>query len=341
MSRILTVLFLIYALLLASCSKEEPLARRTQILMGTLVEIAIKQSDAQKSKQAIDLAFDEIKRIEGLLSSHLPDSEISRLNKSAGEAWQELSPETIEILKRALHWSDWSQGSFDITVGPVVDLWKFDTPKANIPSTEQIDDALKLINYKDLQIKGNKAKLNRKGMAVELGAIAKGYAVDRAIQILKEAGISDAFINAGGDLKSIGMRSPEVPWKIGLQHPRYPEKMIGAFSLTNGAIATSGDYQKYFIREGKRYHHILNPKTGHPAKENDIVSTTVMADSVMDADALATALFVLGPKAFENIKSLENTEAMVILKTGKTFFTPGFEAQPGFIYRGFEPGMLG
>ncbi len=309
--------------------------------MGTLVEIAVKQSDAEKSKHAVDLAFDEIKRVENLFSSYLPDSEISRLNRSAGEGWEKLSAETIGVLQRAKHWSEWSSGAFDITVGPALALWKFDTAQTPLPSSKQSDSAVSLIHYKDLQIKANQARLARKGMSVQLGAIAKGYAVDRAVKILQEEGIADAFINAGGDLKSIGMKSPNQPWKIGLQHPRYPEKMIGAFSLSKRAIATSGDYQKYFIQEGERYHHILNPKTGRPAKESGVVSATVLADSVMDADALATALFVMGPQALEQIRLLENVEAMVILKTGKTYFTPGFQAQPGFIYRGFEPGMIG
>ncbi|PIR00441.1 MAG: hypothetical protein COV66_06860 [Nitrospinae bacterium CG11_big_fil_rev_8_21_14_0_20_45_15] len=329
------------AVLLISCSQEEPLARRTQILMGTLVEIALKQSDAEKSRHAVDLAFDEIKRIENLFSSYLPDSEISRLNRNAGEGWETLSSETIEVLKRAQYWSEWSQGAFDITVGPAVALWKFDDDQPTLPSSEQIDLAVGLINYRDIQIKEGQARLARKGMSVQLGAIGKGYAVDRAIKILQEEGISDAFINAGGDLKSIGMRSPEVAWKIGLQHPRYPDKMIGAFSLSKRAIATSGDYQKYFIQGGQRYHHILNPKTGRPAEESGVISATVLANSVMDADALATALFVMGPQALEKIRLLDNTEAMVILKSGKTFFTPGFQTQPGFIYRGFEPGMIG
>jgi FAD:protein FMN transferase len=327
--------------LLTSCSQEEPLARRTQILMGTLVEIALKQSDAEKSRHAVDLAFDEIKRIENLFSSYLPDSDISRLNRSAGEGWETLSSETIEVLKRAQYWSEWSQGAFDITVGPAVALWKFDEAQPTLPSSEQIDLAVGLIDYRDIQIKESQARLARKGMSVQLGAIGKGYAVDRAIKILQEEGISDAFVNAGGDLKSIGMRSPEVAWKIGLQHPRYPDKMIGAFSLSKRAIATSGDYQKYFIQGGHRYHHILNPKTGRPAEESGVISATVLANSVMDADAIATALFIMGPQALEKIRLIDNTEAMVILKTGKTFFTPGFQTQPGFIYRGFEPGMIG
>jgi len=340
MNRFIQILIL-STVLLVSCSQEEPLARRTQILMGTLVEIALKQSDAEKSRQAVDLAFDEIKRIENLFSSYLPDSEISRLNRNAGDGWETLSPETIEVLKRAQFWSEWSQGAFDITVGPAVSLWKFDEAEIILPKSEEIESALNLIRYKDLQIQGNQARLARKGMSVQLGAIGKGYAVDRAIKILQDEGISDAFINAGGDLKSIGMRSPKVPWRIGLQHPRYPDKMIGAFSLSRRAIATSGDYQKYFIQEGQRYHHILNPKTGRPADENGVISATVLANSVMDADALATALFIMGPQALEQIRLIENTEAMVILKTGKTFFTPGFQTQPGFIYRGFEPGMIG
>lgn len=333
-------LFLLLTFLSACGDGNGDLHRRTQILMGTLVEIIISERTPEQSNDASSKAFDEMQRIENLFSSHLPDSEISRINQNAGGDWVAISKETQEVLKRALYWSQKSEGAFDPTIGAAAALWNLEEIPKALPSPGTLEEAASLIDYRKLELKDGKARLTAKGMSLHLGAIGKGYAVDRAIEALKEAGVEAALVNAGGDLAVFGKRKGQ-PWRIGLQHPRHPEKMIAALSLENQSMATSGDYQKYFMFEGKRYHHILNPKTGSPATEASIVSATVITKSVMDADALATALFVMGPqKGIELANALDSAEAMIITEGGTTFFSENFKYQPDFIYRGFEAGNV-
>jgi FAD:protein FMN transferase len=171
-------------------------------------------------------------------------------------------------------------------------------------------------------------------MSLHLGAIAKGYAVDKAMDVLINLQIRHALINAGGDLKTLGSREDGKPWNIGLQHPRKPEQLIASFALSNKAVATSGDYQRYLMVDSTRYHHILNPASGMPAR--GMISTTILADNVMDADALATAVFVLGPEnGIELVDSLDGIEAMLVSDSGAILFSKNFQSQPGFVLQGF------
>lgn len=325
--------YLLAALLtLLACScKQAPqdIQKRTQVVMGTLAEISVRESDREKARIAIDSAFAEMRRIENLMSAHIADSEVSRLNKSAGEDFMPVSPEMAEVIRVAIRVGDLSQGAFDITIGPVVNLWKFDDEHPSIPAVDVLKKAVELVNYKDMEIKEGKIRLTRAGMQLHLGAIAKGYGVDRAIGVLRKSGIRDAIVNAGGDLMATGTRNVEKLWVIGIQHPRKPENIIASFAVKDRAVATSGDYQKYFIRDNIRYHHIFNPADGTPA--SGVTSVTIAANTAMEADALATAVFVLGAeKGLRLIESLENTEAMIVSEDGSTRFSKGFKTQPGF-----------
>ena len=322
-------------ILLASCNSEESkLVRRTQFIMGTLVEITLSEDDSEKNQQAIDHAFDEMARLESLMSTHLPDSEISKLNEQAGKGYTRLSPEVLHVIQSAIDWSQQTGGAFDISIGPVVKLWRFEDEKPTVPSPALIQQALQAVDYKNIQIDDVMVRLNNPGMALHLGAIAKGYAVDQAMAVLKNNGIQNAMINAGGDLTVIGTRELNKPWKIGLQHPRKPEKIIASFNLAEGSVATSGDYQRYFIHDKKRYHHILNPDNGKPAR--GLISATVIAAKTMDADALATGIFIMGAeKGMELIESLEGAEAMLILESGETLLSKNLQSESSFKLKGF------
>ncbi|GJL78009.1 MAG: FAD:protein FMN transferase [Nitrospinaceae bacterium] len=300
--------------------------------MGTLVEISVREPDADKAQRAVDQAFDEMQRLEKLMSTHLADSEISRLNANAGEAeFIPVSQEVLEVIQRAIYWSNKTSGALDISVGPASRLWHFDNENPSLPDAERLAQAVPLINFHDIEIKASRVRLKQSGMSLHLGAIAKGFAVDRAIAVLKNLKIQHALINAGGDLKTLGNRDDGKPWRIGLQHPRQPEKMIASFALSGKAVATSGDYQKYFMLEGTRYHHILDPKSGMPAR--GMISATIVTDSVMDADALATAVFVLGPeKGMILVDSLNEVEAMLVLESGTVLFSKNFQSQSGFTF---------
>ncbi|MBT3924025.1 MAG: FAD:protein FMN transferase [Nitrospina sp.] len=279
--------------------------------MGTLVNISIYEKDNDLAQRATQKAFNEIERMEKLMSTHFPNSEISKINASAGFQPVPVSPEVLEVIGRALYWSEKTNGALDISIGPVQELWAFDGDQPSLPDKNSIEQKLSKVDYRKIQIKNETVFLMEKGMRLHLGAIAKGYAVDRAIKILTESNIHHALINAGGDLKTLGRRPDQTAWKIGIQHPRKPESILASFSLTEKAVATSGDYQKYFDHEGVRYHHVLNPKTGNPVP--GAMSATVLTNTVMDADALSTALFVMGAKkGLAFIDSLADTEGLIV-----------------------------
>ena len=324
------IVFLCLGVFASSCSKPEPsITRRSQFLMGTLVEISVFHPDQEAAQDAIQNAFNEIQRLENLLSTHKPDSEIVRINQSSGLQPIAVSPEVFAVIQRAIFWAEKTQGALDISLEPVQELWNFEADRPSLPDTLSLQQKLTKVDYSKIQLKNRTVFLPEKGMELNLGAIAKGYAVDRAMTVLQQINIHHALINAGGDLKSIGKRPDQTAWKIGLQHPRKPESILASFSLSGKAVATSGDYQKYFNHDGTRYHHILNPKTGYPATVS--MSATVITENVMDADALSTALFVMGPKkGLALIDSLENTEALFVDPNLLTYSSQGMQALQGF-----------
>jgi FAD:protein FMN transferase len=329
---------LINCLLFTACGDPNAFShRRSQFLMGTLVEISVIEKDEKLAITSIQQAFREIRRLEKLMSIHIPDSEISKINQAAGKDRVSISKELMAVIQRSLFWSEKTAGAFDITVGPAQELWDFDTP--SLPSKFSIADAIKKIDYRKIQLKEQTVFLPEKGMLLNLGAIAKGYAVDKAIDILKENKIQSALINAGGDLKSIGQRSDQLNWRIGLQHPRNSESLLASFSISGNAVATSGDYQKYFEKNGNRYHHILDPTTGYPATTGSI-SATVIAKNVMDADALSTAIFVLGSeKGIALLNSLNGVEGLIVDSNGETSVSNNMRSIENFSLKPFKNGI--
>ena len=300
--------------------------------MGTLAEITVPGPDSKEKQTAIDKAFDEIKRIEKLMSVHLKDSEVSHINKMAGGEFITVSPETANLIRAGIRWGEISQGSFDISVGPLVKLWDFDGGRKIVPDAKLLGEAASLVNYKNILIDGNNVLLQFPVMALDMGGIAKGYAVDQAVAVLKKNGVSAAIVNAGGDLMAYGTRQSGQPWTIGLQHPRKPEEISASFTAESSgsgtAAATSGDYQKFFILGDVRYHHILDPESGMP--QRGVASATVTAPTVMQADALATAVFIMGPvKGKVLLEKLEDVEGMWIMENEKKIFTEKFRSRLG------------
>jgi thiamine biosynthesis lipoprotein len=223
-------------------------------------------------------------------------------------------------------------------VGPVQELWKFDIDYSSQPDKTAIEQKLSKVGYKKIHLENQTVFLADKGMQLHFGAIAKGYAVDQAAKTLQKNNIHHAFINAGVDLKTLGSRPDKQALKIGLQHPRKPESILASFSLSGKAVATSGDYQKYFNHEGTRYHHILNPKTGYPV--TGMTSATVVTDTVMDADALSTVLFVMGPKkGLAFIDSLKNTECLIVDKNKSPQLFQGMKDLANFSLESFKENL--
>ncbi len=294
----------------------------TRLALDTFVQI---KATGRNGRKAVDEAFAEIERLEELLDRFQPTSQVSRLNEQAGLAWVELDEDTRFLLEQGQHYGRLSQGAFDVTVGVLADLWGFGSDHNRVPSPAEIEAALDVTGYPLLAIEGNRAFVE-KGVKVDLGGIAKGYTVDKAAAKLRQRGVKHAIINAGGDVYAIGSRPDGKPWRVGVTNPRQVEGMALAVYLQDQAIATSGDYQRFFIHEGERYHHILDPRTGYPAR--GLASVSVIAPSAMEADALATAVFVLGRgQGLALVDSLPGVEAVLITDAGEILVSKGLEGK--------------
>lgn len=288
---------------------------RTRFLMGTSVTVKVFASTNDRAERLVDRAFDEMARIEALMSAAAAWDSTSRVrvvNAAAGSSWVFVGPELAHVLGGALRLSERSHGEFDVTVAPLSELWGFSSERPRVPSADEIRRALPLVGYEGLHLEGDRARLDRKGMALDLGGIAKGYAVDQAVALLRREGAKAALVEAGGDLAYFGRKPGNVPWRIAVQHPRQPHTYIAVDSPYEG-VATSGDYQRCMVVDGHRYHHILDPHTGYPA--SGVASVTVWTTSAMDADALATAVFVMGPEeGMALVEALQETEALLLLE---------------------------
>ncbi len=240
--------------------------------------------------------MDKISDIENKMSLNISTSEINKINKNAGIAPVKVSKNTFDVVKASLIYSEKTKGSFDITVEPLVSIWGIGTDKARIPSKDEINNALKLINYKDVVTneKESTIMLKRKGQAIDLGAIAKGYTADELKKVLLNYNVSSAFLNLGGNIYVLGNKPDKTPWKIGVQNPLEPRgDYLGIVSVSDKSVVTSGNYERFFERNGKRYHHIFDTKTGYPA-EKGLISVSIISDKSIDGDALSTSVYTLG-----------------------------------------------
>lgn len=284
-----------------------PPFRETRFLMDTAVTVQVASRDTQKARRLADEAFREIARVEKLVGSGAT-IEVHR-------RWKRVPKEVARILKRSLYFSKLSGGAFDVTVGPLTLLWGFAGGNPHLPDPEDIRRRLASVGYENLEVSGDSVRGKVDGMYLDLGGVAKGYAVDRAIEVLRRAGVEGGLVEAGGDIRFFGRKTDGSPWRIALAHPRRPGKLIPLGNVGLPAVATSGDYQRFFWEGGRRYHHIVDPHTGYPAWGT--VSATVWARTCLDADILSTALFVLGPEeGIRLAEGLPDVEGLVIYERG-------------------------
>jgi thiamine biosynthesis lipoprotein len=292
---------------------------RTALVLGTLVEISAYGDDQDQLDAAVTAAFKEMRRLEGQLSVYLPESEIGRLNGSTDAL--ELSAETLELVRRGQQIAAISSGAFDMGLGALKGLWRIETDSPRIPADEELQQALVGLGPDDLLVSGTRVQRRSNNVQVDLGGIAKGYAADRALEVLKQDGIRAATVNAGGDIALFGTRAGQ-PWRIGIRHPRIMDEILGTLVVSTGAVVTSGDYERFFERDGVRYHHILDPRSGRPARLSR--SVTVLAASAAEADALATAAFVLGPQAgLKLLEDRDGVEGLIVSANGSLHKTSG------------------
>lgn len=304
------------------------LLTRTRPLMGTVFQIQI-QSPPEHAEQVIGRAFQEIERLESLLSEWRPDSEISKINAGAGRKPVKVSDDTLRVVDAGLDVSMWSRGAFDLSWAALWGLYDFRPDSIKIPSASEIESRLRLIDYQDIRVsqKYHTVFLKKRGMAIGTGGIAKGYALDHAGAILRGGGINDYMIFGGGQIHVHGKRDGR-PWRVGIQHPRDPGSYFAALESTGASFSTSGDYEHaVFDGSGRRWHHIIDPKTGRPAQK--ALSATVMTAEGIYADALSTAAFVLGPERAMRMLSrmAYPAEAVIVGTDCKVHMTPKAEKQ--------------
>lgn len=292
-----------------------------RVLMGTQVIVKAIGDRRDELNAAVNAAFDEISRLERLMSNFMPDSELSRINQQAGKAPVAVSRELFEVIKRSLVFSELSEGAFDISFASVGKLWNFRT--GVVPSSDAVKAQLRFVDYHKIQSDDARSTvfLSFAGMEIGLGGIGKGYAMDRAMAVLSAHGIHNAMVMAGGDTLIRGRNGDDV-WRVGLRDPDKANGILAVLPLEDQAISTSGDYERFFVQDGVRYHHILDTKTGYPARL--CRSVTILAPNATTSDALSTAVFVLGPeRGLALVERLDDVEAVIIDRHGQMILSSG------------------
>jgi len=317
-----------------SCGESAPTVtaahkvERTQVAMGSSLLLTAWTEDDAAAEAAFDAVFADFERLDALMSVWRDGSEIVRLNAAAGEHPVAIGDDVRKALLTAREVSEWTDGTFDVTFYALAGLWKFDAQDQDdtVPDMNEVRRRLPLINYRDLVVdeRAGTAFLTRKGMRVNLGGIGKGYAVDRAREIFRAHGLRDFMIQAGGDLYVAGKKG-DRPWRLGIRDPRGPaDQIFAAIDLSDSTFSTSGDYERFFMKDGRRYHHILDLRIGEPAR--GCRSVTLVTDRAVIADALAKGVFVLGPSAgMALIERLDGVEGVIVSDTNEVLVSSGLK----------------
>ncbi|MDF9406870.1 FAD:protein FMN transferase [Pelotomaculum isophthalicicum JI] len=340
---VISLLFVIFAC--SGCGlKSAQLKEFTdeKFIMDTLIQVTLYSDDEQRGKEALDKTFAEFEKINNLTDRFPKEgknasasSDVIKINENAGIKPVQVSADTLNIVQRSLYYAQLSGGSFDITVGPIMDLWGFGKNVQRVPSDEQIKKALSLVDYRKVMVDPNNGTvyLQKPGMSLDFGGVAKGYATEEAAKILRESGIEHAIINAGGNVYALGTRPDGTPWRVGVRDPRDEDGLIAVLSVKDTSVVTSGDYERYFEEGGVRYSHLIDPSTGKQAR--DLMQTTVVAESSTDADIINKPLFVLGPQRGMSLaKSLQGIGAIFVGADKQVTFTDNLTNQLEFTGNG-------
>ncbi len=314
----INVLYIIF--FFASGLQAQQVYHQKMLLMGSRFDITVVANNQAEGDRCIQLAVDEIKRIESIISSWDPQSETSEINRQAGVKPVKVSAELFALIQRAIGISKLTDGAFDISYAAMDKIWKFDGSMTRMPDEKSIQNSIRNVGYQYIILdkKNQTVFLSRKGMKIGFGAIGKGYAADRAKELLQSKGVRAGIINASGDMNTWGKQPNGKDWTVAITNPMNKNKAFALFSISDRAVVTSGDYEKYVKFGGVRYAHIINPKTGYPA--TGIISATVFAPKAELADALATSVFVMGiDVGIDRINQLPGVECIVIDDKGKVF----------------------
>lgn len=334
MQEIISILILTLAIISNHSLAQQPKyeVTTTKYLLGTQIDITALHSDIDSMKKAMYFSFKEIERIQGVMSVQTDTTEASEINLNAGISPVKVSSELYSTIERSIEYSKKYNGIFDITIGPISELWGFSSDKkiTSLPDAEIIDSLIRLVDYKLILLNPGDTSvfLLKKGMKIDLGGIAKGYAVDRAAEIMKKFGMKDFFVNAGGDIYVSGAKGSEHKWSIGIKNPRDEKKIIANFEVSDLAIATSGDYERYVMIEGKRYHHIFDTHTGYPVMISQ--SGTAIAATTEEAVVLSKVLFITGAEEYLNTKDVTGISGVIVSADGKIVYDDKLETKYNF-----------
>lgn len=314
--RLLFLLIILFSFTTIGCTSKQPITK-TGFYFDTVITITAYDYG---NDDILDDAFDLCKHYEQLLSRTIENSDISQLNKF--KSISTLDSETLELLKTAYHYSTITNGAFDITCAPIMDLWNFTSEHPSIPEYDSIESTLSHVNYENIKFSNNVATLTNDAN-IDLGGIAKGFIADKLKEYLLDNDVTSGVINLGGNILGIGSKPTNETFNIGIQKPFYENQTIVTVKAKNLSVVTSGCYERYFESGGKRYHHIINPSTGYPV-DNNLLSVTIISTNSIDGDALSTGCFVLGyDKAIELLSSLDDTEAIFIDNEYNILLTDG------------------
>ena len=323
--KILLSIILVFLVFLTGCGnsgEELPRAEDNAFLMDTLVQM---RAHGENAEIAVEESMERIREIENLMSKTIETSDIYRLNNNP-ETELEIDNQSMNVLKKALEYAELTAGDFDPTIGALVELWGIGTEDAAVPEQAEIEAALANTGYNYLDLADNKAEITKAGVKIDLGGIAKGYAAEEVKKVVQKHNIKHAFVNLGGNVLVIGDKVDGSPWKIGIQDPREGRgSVMAVVDAVDKTIVTSGNYERYFEEDGKLYHHILNPKTGYPA-ENNLLSVSIISENSFDADALSTAVYVMGlQKGIKFIEKMENVDVMFITEELDVYLSSGLK----------------
>ena len=313
--------FLTVLLLAAALPVRADWMERTEAIMGTRCYVELWADDPAKGNDDIDAVMAELRRIDNLMSHYKPESQLSQINQYANERPVQVDKELFDLIRLSTHYSQITEGAFDITYASVGYLYNY--PQHIHPTEAQIRQALPAVNWRNMLLdeEHHTVRFEHPGMRIDLGGIGKGHAVDRGIDVLKARGIARALVTAGGDSRIIGDRIGR-PWLVAIRHPDNPSKVVTRIPLSDSAVSTSGDYERYFDEDGVRYHHIIDPRTGHSASK--VRSATILAPTATQTDGMSKTAFVLGAeKALEIINRMPEYDAVFVLPDGRVLYSNG------------------
>ncbi|MBU3185975.1 FAD:protein FMN transferase [Clostridium estertheticum] len=335
---IISLIFIVLIIIFTTRNNKKSYIVREFYSLGTSNQL---KAYGKKASKAIEESIIKVCEIDNKMSVFKNDSEISKINTNAGNKPQIVSNDTYYVIQKAIKYCTLSEGAFDITIRPIVSLWGIGKEGQQVPSSNEIKEKLKIVNYKDIVLDKDDRSifLKNKKQEIDVGGIAKGYAADEVKNVMIKNGIKSALINLGGNILTLGTKIDGTPWSVGIQDPF---KTRGEFALTisviNKSVVTSGNYERYFEVEGKRFHHIINPSTGYPS-ESDIVGATIISDNSIDGDGLSTGVYIMGvQKAIKLIEEIEGVDAILITKSKEIYVTSGMEKKftitcDGFVYK--------